>query len=271
MSKNVPPPSASTQIADNPLVSIVYSPENSLRILGHDAADVLAKLQGAKISNLKTLESASELMHDGEVMAERIETFRVSLVQKVQAAASRFRDINGFEDFEITVTIKRWGLRSLLADSIQRLRGNRAQYLADEQEKARRQQAAIDAEQRRKNQEEADRAAAAAKKAGADKATVAQIKEDVMATPAPIVESRAATVAQSVGASVRYSYSAKITDLRAFLGVVLSNDVLFNTLLAAKPEIEAAFRKMASDQKELFNYAGATFDKKAVDVNRRGA
>lgn len=257
------------QVFDNPTVLIKYEPENALATLASDADKTIAMLGKVKIASPQNLESASSVLQIAELRADQIETFKATLREKVQDAAARFRTIPGFEDFEVTLTIRKWSLNALLMDGIRNLKNLRANYLAEEDRKVRQRQAEAEAEQRRKNQEEADRAVKAAKAQGADKETITQIKSDVMATPAPIVESKAQTVAQNVGASLRYSYSAKITNLKSFLGFALNNGVIYATLVQAVPDIEKAFRKMAADQKEAFKYPGIEFVKTPVDVSRR--
>ncbi len=261
--------SAVQEKQDNPLVLIKYDPENALAILATNTTKMLARLQGAKITNPKTLESSSELIHEAQVTSDEVETFLESLREKIQGAAARFREFEGFEDFEVTLTVRRWALRQLLNDGLSRLKGARALYLAQEAEKTRRGQLAKQAEQDRINREAADKAAKEAKKQGADKQTVADIRENVLATPAPIVASKAAETAKEVGASVRYGYTAEIRDLKKFLGLCLQNEVFLNTLRAAVPDIESAFRKMASDQKESFVYPGISYKRTAIDVGRR--
>jgi hypothetical protein len=269
MASKVSQAPAVSQLPDNPLVLIKYDPENALAILAINTTKTLAQLNGAKITSVKQLEAGSEILEDARARSEEVETFINTLREKVQAAAMRFRDFQGFEDFEVTLTIRKWGLRQLLNDGIARLRGARAQFLAADAERIRRENLAKQAEQDRINKEAADKAAAAAKKQGADRQTVADIKQAVLSTPAPIVTSKAAETAQAVGASVRYAYYAKITDLRKFIGFCYNNEIMLNTLKAATEDIESTFRKMASDQKEAFQYPGITFDKRPVDVGRR--
>lgn len=259
---------AVSQVSDNPIVLIKYDPENALPILAQNATKVLALVRSATITNIKQLESASQILGDAEIRADEIEVFAASLREKVQHAASRFQQIPGFEDFEVTLTIRKWGLKSLLSDAIRNLKNHRAKFLSDEAEKARMAQLAAQAAQDRINKKAADDAAAAAKKAGADKATVAEIKQAVLATPAPIVESKAANVAEAQNVSLRYNYTAQITDLSRFLAYAIANKVMLNTLAVATPELEKAFRKMATDQKEQFQYPGITFKKTPVDVSR---
>lgn len=261
---------SASQIPDNPQVLIRYSPENAPLALAKGATAMLARIQTAKaITNPKQLESVSEIINEAQITSEEVEQFIGSLREKIQAACNRVREIDGYEDFEATLTIRKWSLRQLLNDGIGRMKGMRAQFLSDEKERVNRAQLAKQAEQDRINKKAADDAAKAAKAAGASRETIADIKENVMATPAPIVESKAANVAQEMGAGLRYSYTAQITSLKSFLGTCLNNQALFNTLAAAVPDIEKAFRKMASDQKEAFAYPGITFRKTPIDVSRR--
>ena len=257
------------QSPENPVVLIKYEPENALGLLATNATKTLASLRKVTITNPATLASASEVLSEAEIRADQIEMFKATLREKVQDAAAKFRAIPGYDDFEVTLTIRKWKLNSMLMDAIQNLRNVRASYLAEEDRKLKQKQADADAEQRRINQKAADDAGKAAKASGADKQTIAQIKENVMMTPAPIVESKAQTVAESIGASLRYGYTAKIMDLRKFLTYCLANDAMYATLGQAIPEIEKTFRKMAADQKESFVYPGITFVKTPIDVSRR--
>jgi hypothetical protein len=226
---------------------------------------MLALVRGTTITNVKNLESASHIIVDAQIRADEIEVFAASLREKVQHAAARFQEIPGFEDFEVTLTIRKWGLKSMLSDAIRNLKNSRANFMAEEERKLKQKQLDAQAEQDRKNREDAQKAAEAARKAGADKATVAEIKKEVLSTPAPIIESKTANVAANVGASFTYRYYAKVVDLRKFLTTCLTNETMFNTLKAAIPEIEAQFRTTAQAQKENFNYSGITFDKRPGD------
>ncbi len=256
------------QVTDQPQVSIVYQPEKALIILNQDAQGALGKLQGITgVASLKSLEITTELIHDGETGLARLTEFRDSLAHRVKAAFAPFLEMPGFEGAGINITLT-WPLRQKLDTAITRARTARAQYLAAEQEKTRQAQLAAEAKQREENQKRADAAAKAAKKSGADRETIAEIKSDVMSKPAPLVSSRAIDTAKGAGVSLVYRYVAKCTDLRAFLTACLANPVLFNTLLAAEPDIEGAFNKLASDQKEHFSYPGMTYEKIASDRQR---
>ena len=182
---------AQKQVAENPIVRIEYNPENALIVLGSSAASALKAVRKTTITNPTQLASATEILNDAEICAEQIEVFKATLRERVQQAIERFRSIPNFEDIGVTLTFRTWSLNQSLMDGIRNLKNLRANYLAEEDRKVRQRQADAEAEQRRKNQENADRAAKAAKAQGADKETIAQIKSDVMATPAPIVESKA--------------------------------------------------------------------------------
>ena len=261
--------SAAKQVAENPLVLIKYDPVNALALLGEAVLKTLPKFAGLKIANPAQLATASEILRDAQIEEEKVNVFLASLRERVQEAAARFADVKGFTNFKVTLTVRSWDERNQLQDGIAGLRQKRANYLAEEDRKLKQKQAEAQAEQDRINKEAANKAAAAAKKAGANPETVQTIREEVLATPAPIVESKAQTVAESAGASVTYRYYAKITDLPKFLHTCLANESLMNTLKGAIPEIEAAFRTTAQSQKEFFNYPGATFEKRAGD--RQGA
>ncbi len=266
-SAKVPPQANKNQIQENPTVLIRYEPETQLVRVGEDALTVLGQLQGAKITSLKSLESSSEILHDGEISLDMIAKTREQFASRVKAAFAPFLKYPVFHGAAINITLT-MPLRQQIEQAVQKLRVSRANFLAEEQRKAQQAQLAAEAEQRRINEAAAKKAAEAAKKAGADKETIAEIKQEVLATPAPLVESKAAAVAQSVGASVRYKYYAKVTNLKSLLGACLNNEVLFNTLTAAVPDIQDAFNAMAGAQKEAFNYPGITYEKVAIDVSR---
>lgn len=265
MAKSTATPAA-TQLSENPLVRIEYNPENALSLLAKNATGTLAQLNGVKITNAMQLEKGSSILEDARVRSEEVETFINTLREKVQNAAAKFRDYEGFEDFEVTLTIRKWDLRQLLNDGISRVRSARAKFISDEQERIRREQQQKDAEQARINKEAADKAAKEAKKLGADKQTVADIKQSVMETPAPIVQSK---VLETATSTVRYQYSAKIGDLGTFLKTCLADKTLLTTLMKAIPDMEKAFNNMARDQKELFVYPGIRYKKIPVDVGAR--
>jgi hypothetical protein len=259
--------SAIPQAQENPIVLIRYQPENAPLQLANETSKMLARIQTVRaVTNIKQREQADEIIADARIASDQVETFLESLRAGIERACSRVREIPGYEDFEGSFTCRKWGIRQRLAAGIASLRNMRANFLAAEEEKLRRENLAKQAEQDRINAEDARKAAADAEKQGADKQTIADIKQAVMETPAPVVTSKAL---ESATSTVRYDYSAQITDLKKFLGLCLNNEVFLNTLKGAIPEIEKQFRKMASDQKEAFSYAGITFAKKPVDVKGR--
>lgn len=259
-----------SQLAENPKVSIVYSPEKELLALGNRALEVLVRLRGVKVNSPRSLEVASEVIQDGQDALDQISAIRGALAQRVADAFEPYKKFPIFHDASINITLT-IPVRQQIETAHRTAKSARATYLAAEDARIKREQMEKQAEQDRINREAAAKAAAEAKKLGADKQTVAAIKEEVLATPAPVVTSKAAEVAQSAGASVRYQYTAKITSLKSFLGFCLNNPVMLATLTAAIPDIEKAFRKMASDQKESFKFPGVEYVKTPVDVNRRGA
>jgi heme-degrading monooxygenase HmoA len=236
--------------------------------MAKDVTLAIGKIGDVKIANVKELNAASAILDLAIMRSTQVETFAASLRERVQQAAEKFREIEGFEDFEVTLTIRKWGLKNRLLDGITRLRNARAKFNADEQEKLRRAQLAKDAEQDRLNKIEADKAAAAAKKAGASKETVQEIRREVLATPAPIVESKTAIAAENAGAGLRYQFTADITNVRTFLQSVLANEDRLKTLGAAREDMESAFRNQARDQKEQFGFPGITYRRTPVDVRR---
>ena len=270
MAKNTAP-ATDPQESESPHVLVKFTPAESPLFVAEHASKSLARIDAIKeIKNLKQLETASEVIDSAGITSDEIEEFVGKLRARIQEATERVREFKGYEDFEATLTIRKWGLRQMLNDGLGRLKNLRARYLADEQARINRENLAKQAEQDRINKKAADEAAAAAKKAGADKGTIAQIREEVMATTAPVVPSRAMETASAMGASLRYNYTAEITNLKSFLGFCLQNPVMYATLGAAIPDIEKAFRKMASDQKEAFKYPGIQFKKTPVDVARGG-
>lgn len=256
---------ASTQLAENPKVSIVYAPEEQILEIGNHAVKALAKLKALAVRDPKTLSEADIIIRTTSLIQDEILEVRDGLAARVKQAWEPYKSFPLFAGSEINITLS-IPLRQKLEDAYRRTKQSRANYLAAEEEKVRREQLEKQAEQDRINREAAAKAAAEAKKQGADKETVQEIKQAVLATPAPIVTSKALDNATS---TVRYQYTAEITNLKSFLGACLNNDVLCNTLASAVPDIEKAFRKMADDQKEAFKYPGITFKKTAADVGAR--
>jgi hypothetical protein len=248
---------------DNPTVLIRYEPASAPLVLASSAVAMIQKVQSIKkVENAKQLEAISEIIDEARTTSDDVEAFLNKFRANVDLACAEIRKLRHFEDFEAGLVIRKWGVRSLLGSGITSLRNMRAKFLSDEEERVRREQLAKQAEQDRINAEAARKAAAEAKKQGADKATVAEIKQTVLATPAPIVTSKAL---ESATSTVVYRYTAELYDLKKFLGLCLQNDSMLNTLKKAVPDIESAFRGMATDQKESFDYPGIRFKKTATD------
>ena len=266
--RNSAPASSEKQIENPLIVSITYRPEKQLAVIGQGAQAAIARMNGApKITGIKTLDAACEILHDAETALASIGVVRDAFADRVKHAFDPFRATELFEGGQINITLT-IPLRTKLENGIRAMKADRARYLDEERRRMEREQQEAEAKQRKINEDAAKEAAKAAKKAGADAETVAEIKREVLSTPAPLVESNTLNRAKSAGASVRYKYYARIIDLRKFLTAVLANGVLFNTLKGAEVEIEGAFHNMAQDQKEAFKYPGIVCDKVAVDVQR---
>ena len=83
---------------ENPIVKILYDPEDALARLGGSMLKTITRVATVvKITNAKELESASMVLSDAEIEAERINVFLAGLRERVQDAAERFTEIEGFE------------------------------------------------------------------------------------------------------------------------------------------------------------------------------
>lgn len=257
------------QDANNPTVLIKYSTEKQLASMGADARQITTQLAAIKVTNQATLDKSIEATDASQSVLDRIEEFRVTLVEKVRTAGERFTEVDDFfAGLKLGVTMS-LPARVTLEKELKRVKDERAVYL-DKQEQARVQaQNKLDAEQREKNKKIADQAAASAKQAGADPATVKEIKREILQAPAPMVFSKGIDTAREAGVGLQYDYSAEIYDVKKFLTLCLNNDMMLNTLTKALPDMEGAFRTMATDQKEKFVYEGIRFKKKPKDVQRR--
>jgi hypothetical protein len=254
----------------NPTVMIQYQPENAPIALAKEVASMIACLDATKaITDAEQLEAASIILDAAKTTASDVDVFVDNLRSSIQLACARVRELPGYEDFEATLTVRTWGLRKRLTEGITRVRNFRASYISAEEERVRRAKIVAQQEQERLNRLEADRLAKEAAAAKADTETIEEIKEVVMATPAPVVVSESLDTAKEMKASVRYAYSAKITNFHAFIVGLANNQALYNTLVDHIDEIEGMFRKQAMNEKENFNYPGITFEKRAVDVGRR--
>jgi hypothetical protein len=136
------------------------------------------------------------------------------------------------------------------------LKSAASKYLADVQAEKDRKQREADEEQRKKNEAEARALAADLKKMGASKEVIAEAKEQVKATPAPVIEQEA--VAPS-GMSGRMLYSAEIVDLKAFLTHLVSDQyllTLFGYSQAFRKAIESELRGEATNRKDKYDIPG---------------
>lgn len=136
------------------------------------------------------------------------------------------------------------------------LKAAAAKYVADAQAEKERKQREADEEQRKKNEADAKALAADLKKMGVSKQEIAEAKQEIKATPAPVVESEA--VAPS-GMSGRMLYSAEVTDLKAFLTHLVSDQyllTLFGYSATFKKAIESELRGEASKRKDAYSIPG---------------
>lgn len=138
-----------------------------------------------------------------------------------------------------------------------------ATFIAGVEEEKRRKQAEADEAQRKINEAEARRTAAALKGMGASKTDIQEAKQEIHATPAPIVQPRA-EVAQ--GMSVKILYSAEVTDLRQFLAHLAQDQyllTLFGFSASFKKAIESELRDEAARRKEAYLVPGTKLVKTA--------
>jgi hypothetical protein len=261
--------SSSTPQSVNPTVLITYNPEKELALLGTTALETLETLRDIKITNEDSLHESITATDDSQAVLDRLEEFRLTLVERIRESGARFEKVDPFFKgikLGLTMTLPE---RAALEKEHKRVKDERASYL-DKQEQARiAAQQKVDAEQKKKNEAIAAKATQAAKASGADRDTVREIRNEILAAPAPIVESKVTTAASDAGIGLQYDYSAEIFNLRKFLMLAWNNDLILHTLEKAKEDMEKAFRSMAVDQKEKFVYDGIRYKKKPRDVQRR--
>ncbi|HVI07017.1 MAG TPA: hypothetical protein VND65_01860 [Candidatus Binatia bacterium] len=260
--------STATSAPQSPTVLIRYEPEKELALLGDDALEIVGKVEKIKFDSPKTLEAGTATMDECREVLERLDEIRARLNDRLQAAIEPLKEFPIFDGVEPIITFKAWPLRKRLETAMENGRQARAAYLDAEAQKERQKQQELEAEQRKKNEAAAKVAVQAAKGQGADPATLKEIKREVLSTQAPLFESKALSTARSTGVGLQYDYYAEVTDLRKLLQLCLNNEIMLNTMQVAVPEIEKAFRKMASDQKERFVYEGIRFKKVPRDVRR---
>ena len=131
-----------------------------------------------------------------------------------------------------------------------------AQFIANVRAENDRKQREAEEEQRRLNEAEARRTAKVLKEMGAPAEQIREAKEEIRATPAPVVQPRA-EVAQ--GMSVRMLYSAEITDLRQFVAHLAQDQyllTLFGYSQTFRKAIETELRGEAQKRKEQYLIPG---------------
>jgi uncharacterized protein YhaN len=136
------------------------------------------------------------------------------------------------------------------------LKGLASKYLADVEAEKQRKQREADEEQRRKNEADARSMAADLKRMGASKQEIADVKQEIKATPAATVQAEAAAPS---GMSSRMLYSAEVTDLKAFLTHLVSDQyllTLFGYSGAFKKAIESELRGEAGKRKDGYSIPG---------------
>lgn len=143
------------------------------------------------------------------------------------------------------------------------LKAAAAKFIADAQAEAQRKQREAEEEQRRLNEAEARRTAKVLKDMGASKDQIQEVRQEIRATPAPVIQPKA-EVAQ--GMSVRTLYSAEITDMKVFLSH-LANDpyliTLFSYSAAFKKAMESELRGEAQKRKDSYHIPGTKLVKTA--------
>lgn len=143
------------------------------------------------------------------------------------------------------------------------LKSAAAKFIADAEAEKQRKQQEADEEQRRLNEAEARRTAKVLKDMGASKDQIQDAKEEIRATPAPIVQPKA-EVAQ--GMSVRTLYSAEIVDMKVFLAHLAHDPyllTLFGYSAALKKALESELRGEAQKRKDTYSIPGTKLVKTA--------
>lgn len=136
------------------------------------------------------------------------------------------------------------------------LKGLASKYLADVEAEKQRKQREADEEQRKKNEADARSMAADLKRMGASKQEIADVRQEIKATPAAVVQAEAAAPS---GMSSRMLYSAEVTDLKAFLTHLVSDQyllTLFGYSASFKKSIESELRGEATNRKDKYDIPG---------------
>lgn len=133
-------------------------------------------------------------------------------------------------------------------------------YIDKVNREARQKQLDAQAEQDKKNREEADRIAKAAKKQGADAETVAEIKETILAKPAPIVQPKA-TAPEEVTTRVTWDVDREAFDLYALCKAIAAMPKEGNHLLELVEPNWVNLRRRAISGRENTMIPGFTVKK----------
>jgi multidrug efflux pump subunit AcrA (membrane-fusion protein) len=138
-----------------------------------------------------------------------------------------------------------------------------AQFVANVRAEQERKQREAEEEQRKLNEAEARRTAKVLKDMGASKDQIQEVREEIRATPAPVIQPKA-EVAQ--GMSVRTLYSVEVTDLKAFVAHLAQDPyllILFGYSATFKKAIEGELRGEASKRKDQYDIPGTKLIKTA--------
>lgn len=138
-----------------------------------------------------------------------------------------------------------------------------AKFIADSKAEAERKQREAEDEQRRLNEAEARRTAKALKEMGATKESIQEVKQEIRATPAPVIQPKV-EVAQ--GMSVRTLYSVEIVDMKAFIAHLAHDQyllTLFGYSAALKKALESELRGEGAKRKDTYSIPGTRLVKTA--------
>lgn len=239
------------------------TPQENLDLLLRNFNKHLKALDSPKIIGQGTLDSLTVSIDEAVAFNDGLEEF---LTRGRAETESAWKRILPDEELEVRTSII-WPKRQKLALSIKAAKDERARFNAEVQRKLEEDQRQKEAEQERINKKAAEDAAKAARAQGADRATVKEIKQAVLATPAPQVQKKIETP-QNV--SVRYVYSARVVNLKSLLGAALNDVTLFGILNTerVRAAMESELRSLATRQKDAFKIPGCELDKKATDVQR---
>jgi hypothetical protein len=143
------------------------------------------------------------------------------------------------------------------------LKAAASKFIADAQAEAQRKQREAEEEQRRLNEAEARRTAKVLKDMGASKDQIQEVRQEIRATPAPVIQPKA-EVAQ--GMSVRTLYSVEIVDMKAFIAHLAHDQyllTLFGYSAALKKALESELRGEGTKRKDSYSIPGTRLIKTA--------